>query len=127
MTAPLIKYSDLAEPIYDLWLGPLMKRLPGRDISSQAQADDTAVTREAHAFLLRWLNEQTLDLNTIPLDVQAFAMVMLFETHRAWGSDLSPISPNLWSLGPEGAARALVREEIRLHSSARGPVVPPRA
>jgi len=112
-----LKYSDLADPIYELFLAPLSDARDGGRYRPWA-------AKQADLFILRWLDDPAWEVSKLMPAVKAAAKERVALVHREFVCNLYPIPAGLWPLGRTGAARALLRMRIRLGSCDGGPREP---
>jgi len=112
-------HADLAPVLYDEWVRPLAASIRMED----AEGEIPDVHDAALEFVLRWIDEPTLDLATIPLTVRKAALLGLGLVHKRLAANATPLPQHRSELGPSGAVRSLIRDRIRGRS---GPVAPPQ-
>jgi hypothetical protein len=83
MDAQPIKYSDLADPIHDLWLAPLAAA-KGCEYAPELRT-------QADEFILRWLDDPGFDLVHVRPEVKLTAKDRLLAVHREFACNLDPI------------------------------------
>ena len=109
LSSPL-KYSDLAPVVEEQWIAPLVSSLVGKDVP---HVDPAAPAVEALQFVLRWLQQPSLDLTAVSDVLRVQAMLKIAAIHQRARHDQRTLDADDAALGLDGAARELLRVNIR--------------